>query len=378
MKEALENGFRRKEKGGALDGGPEGWQRRRRAQGEDSDDDDLGIDVPDRAWEAVELSSDDDGEWAERAARRKAAAAAAEAPSAAAHDSLSARGVGFDSQDFRIMIDAGKKGTPRAHAPRRGRRGRRAGPRERDSRSGSVHRRGASRANSANVAGAGAATGPGLERHCVDVVPRPRERFALRRGRLRRRPGALGVARRRRREPLVRVRRLRGLAEHVGQGRGGALGRGAAGDDCARLAATKTRAADFGWAPRERMAAPASKPKGSRLGNGGLAEPVRHARGVPGLGRGAGEGRLARAGGEGGEERQAARGAEMRRARRGRSASKRFERRKGWRRRGDAREIRKGLRARARRRAVLRFTLYVLQLRVSPLPRLALRVSPLS
>ena len=27
--------------------------------------------------------------------------------------------------------------------------------------------------------------------------------------------------------------------------------------------------ADFGWAPRERMAAPASKPKGSRLGNGG-------------------------------------------------------------------------------------------------------------
>ena len=108
MKEALEKGFRRRDaNGGVLDGGPDGWQRRRKAGAEDSDDDDFGVDVPDRAWEAVELSSDDDGEWAERAARRKAAAAAAEAQRAADGDSLSARDGGFGSQDFRTAMAAG-------------------------------------------------------------------------------------------------------------------------------------------------------------------------------------------------------------------------------------------------------------------------------
>ena len=269
MKEALENGFRRKEKGGALDGGPEGWQRRRRAQGEDSDDDDLGIDVPDRAWEAVELSSDDDGEWAERAARRKAAAAAAEAPSAAAHDSLSARDVGFDSQDFRIMIDAGKKGR-RA----RTRRGVDAAVAALDHANGiPVPVRstagGLPRANSANVAGAAAATGPGLERHSSTS-------FLGRGNGSRSGAGASGA----------------GLVRSASLGGGGASRSfvfGASGDSqsmwdkdaeersAAERPATTLREiggdenarADFGWAPRERMAAPAGKPKGSRLGNGG-------------------------------------------------------------------------------------------------------------
>jgi len=273
MKEALENGFRRKEKGGALDGGPEGWQRRRRAQGEDSDDDDLGIDVPDRAWEAVELSSDDDGEWAERAARRKAAAAAAEAAAAeaprAAGDSLSARDVGFDSQDFRIMIDAGKKGR-RA----RTRRGVDAAVAALDHANGipapaRSTAGGLPRANSANVAGAAAATGRGLERHSSTS-------FLGRGNGSRSGAGASGA----------------GLVRSASLGGGGASRSfvfGASGDSqsmwdkdaeersAAERPATTLREiggdenarADFGWAPRERMAAPASKPKGSRLGNGG-------------------------------------------------------------------------------------------------------------
>jgi hypothetical protein len=277
MKEALENGFRRKEKGGALDGGPEGWQRRRRAQGEDSDDDDLGIDVPDRAWEAVELSSDDDGEWAERAARRKAAAAAAEAQRAAAGDSLSARDaedsqvpsardVGFDSQDFRSMIDAGKKGR-RA----RTRRGVEAAVAALDHANGfpasGSAAGGLPRANSANVAGA-AARGPGLERHASTS-------FLGRGNGSRSGAGASGA----------------GLVRSASLGGGGASRSfvfGASGDSqsmwdkdaeersAAERPATTLREiggdenarADFGWAPRDRMAAPSSKPA-SRLGNGG-------------------------------------------------------------------------------------------------------------
>ena len=272
MKEALENGFRRKEKGGALDGGPDGWQRRRRAGAEDSDDDDLGIDVPDRAWEAVELSSDDDGEWAERAARRKAAAAAAEAQRTAAGDSISvrdaedsqvpsARDVGFDSQDFRSMIDAGKKGR-RA----RTRRGVDAAVAALDhanglSASGSAAA-GLPRASSANVAGA-AARGPGLERQSSTSF--------LGRGN-----GARSGA---------------GLVRSASLGGGGASRSfvfGACGDSqsmwdkdaeersAAERPATTLREmggdenarAGFGWAPRERMAAPSSGPA-SRLGNGG-------------------------------------------------------------------------------------------------------------
>ena len=277
MKEALENGFRRKEKGGALDGGPDGWQRRRRAGAEDSDDDDLGIDVPDRAWEAVELSSDDDGEWAERAARRKAAAAAAEAQRAAAGDSLSARDaedsqvpsardVGFDSQDFRSMIDAGKKGR-RA----RTRRGVEAAVAALDHANGfpasGSAAGGLPRANSANVAGA-AARGPGLERHASTS-------FLGRGNGSRSGAGASGA----------------GLVRSASLGGGGASRSfvfGASGDSqsmwdkdaeersAAERPATTLREiggdenarADFGWAPRDRMAAPSSKPA-SRLGNGG-------------------------------------------------------------------------------------------------------------
>ena len=279
MKEALENGFRRKEKGGALDGGPDGWQRRRRAGAEDSDDDDLGIDVPDRAWEAVELSSDDDGEWAERAARRKAAAAAAEAQRTAAGDSISvrdaedsqvpsARDVGFDSQDFRSMIDAGKKGR-RA----RTRRGVDAAVAALDHANGipapvRSTAGGLPRANSANVAGAGAATGPGLERHSSTS-------FLGRGNGSRSGAGASGA----------------GLVRSASLGGGGASRSfvfGACGDSqsmwdkdaeersAAERPATTLREmggdenarAGFGWAPRERMAAPSSGPA-SRLGNGG-------------------------------------------------------------------------------------------------------------
>ena len=78
----------------------------------------------------------------------------------------SARDVGFDSRDdFRSMIDAGKKGR-RA----RTRRGVDAAVAALDHANGiPVPVRstagGLPRANSANVAGAAAATGPGLERH---------------------------------------------------------------------------------------------------------------------------------------------------------------------------------------------------------------------
>jgi hypothetical protein len=121
MKEALKNGFRRPNRNNGYDAdGPDYWQRRRKANGEsESDDEDLGIDVPDRAWEAVELSDDDDGEWAERAERRKKAAAAAEAAKklAANDDSNANAGDGdsqlpsardFASQDFSAMLDAGR------------------------------------------------------------------------------------------------------------------------------------------------------------------------------------------------------------------------------------------------------------------------------
>ena len=278
MKEALENGFRRKEKGGALDGGPDGWQRRRRAGAEDSDDDDLGIDVPARAWEAVELSSDDDGEWAERAARRKAAAAAAEAQRAAGGDSLSARDaedsqvpsardVGFDSRDdFRSMIDAGKKGR-RA----RTRRGVDAAVAALDHANGlpasGSAAGGLPRAGSVNVAGA-AARGPGLERHSSTS-------FLGRGNGSRSGAGASGAS-------LVRSASL------GGGGASRSFVFGASGDSqsmwdkdaeersAAERPATTLREiggdenarADFGWAPRERMAAPSSKPA-SRLGNGG-------------------------------------------------------------------------------------------------------------
>jgi len=118
MQEALKNGFRRPNKNGALgEDGPDYWQRRRRNGGEESDeDDDLGIDIPDRAWEAVVLSSDDDGEWAERAARRRAVAAAdakkattESAPDGVQEDSRVPAARDFASQDFKSMIDAGKQ-----------------------------------------------------------------------------------------------------------------------------------------------------------------------------------------------------------------------------------------------------------------------------
>jgi hypothetical protein len=153
MQEALKNGFRRpdKNKNGIMgEDGPDYWQRRRKVNGDDEDseeEDDVGIDIPDRAWEAVELSDDDDGEWAERAERRKnAAAAAAQAAkkSAPAHDGTasaphddwnngggasatagtsegagagedsqlpSARDMGFGSgsQDFKAMMHAGRQ-----------------------------------------------------------------------------------------------------------------------------------------------------------------------------------------------------------------------------------------------------------------------------
>ena len=47
---------------------------RQREEGDSEEE--FDIDIPDRAWEHVELSDDDDGEWAERAERRKKVAAA--------------------------------------------------------------------------------------------------------------------------------------------------------------------------------------------------------------------------------------------------------------------------------------------------------------
>lgn len=132
MQEALKNGFRRPNKNGGFMGedGPDYWQRRRRANGDEESDeeDDLGIDIPERAWEAVELSDDDDGEWAERAERRKRSAAATEAAAAkkmaavhkdtesgpnegSAEDSQlpPAHEIGFGSQNLKAMMNAGRQ-----------------------------------------------------------------------------------------------------------------------------------------------------------------------------------------------------------------------------------------------------------------------------
>ena len=270
MKEALENGFRRKDaNGGALDDGPDGWQRRRRAAGEDSEEEDLGIDIPDRAWEAVELSSDDDGEWAERAARRKAAAAA-EAQRAAAGDSLpahdgedsqvpSARDVGFGSQDFRSMIDAGKQ-----------------------------RRRARTRvgvdAAAAAMEQAASVSAPGRFPPAANQLPRANSLTAslerttstsfLGRGNgSKSNAGAAGA----------------GLVRTASLGGGGASRSfvfGASGDSQSmwdkdaeersekpatvlrEIGGDENARSDFGWAPREKMAAPAAKPA-SRLGTAG-------------------------------------------------------------------------------------------------------------
>ena len=83
----------------------------------------------------MELSDDDDGEWAERAERRKKAAAAAEAAKklAANDDSNANAGDGdsqlpsardFASQDFSAMLDAGRGATEQPRAARHVRRGR--------------------------------------------------------------------------------------------------------------------------------------------------------------------------------------------------------------------------------------------------------------
>ena len=141
MQELFKNGFRRQNKnhgGGGLMGedGPDYWQRRRRVNvngDEESDEeDDFGIEVPDRAWEHVEVSDDDDGGWAERAERRKRAAvaeAAAKKTAAAQNNGNggtteenddvaageedsqlpSARDMGFGSQDFKAMMNAGRQ-----------------------------------------------------------------------------------------------------------------------------------------------------------------------------------------------------------------------------------------------------------------------------
>ena len=80
MQEALKNGFRRPNKNGALgEDGPDYWQRRRRNGGEESDEDveiDLGSTSPTERGRQWCSHPDDDGEWAERAARRRAVAAA--------------------------------------------------------------------------------------------------------------------------------------------------------------------------------------------------------------------------------------------------------------------------------------------------------------
>ena len=79
------------------------------------------------------------------------------------------------------MIDAGKKGRRARTRPSSSAT---TAPRwtgARDSRSGSVHRRGLARAISANVAERRRRDGARLGEPLVDVVPRPRERFALRR-----------------------------------------------------------------------------------------------------------------------------------------------------------------------------------------------------
>ena len=132
MHEALKNGFRRPNKNGELDDGPDYWQRRMRQKEDgDSDGDEFEIDIPDRAWEVVELSDDDDGaaqEWAEQAERRKKAASAREAAKKERESQresqgldsqdvdvdedsqlMSAKDFGFlGSQDFKSMMAAGK------------------------------------------------------------------------------------------------------------------------------------------------------------------------------------------------------------------------------------------------------------------------------
>ena len=132
MHEALKNGFRRPNKNGELDDGPDYWQRRMRQKEDgDSEGDEFEIDIPDRAWEVVELSDDDDGaaqEWAEQAERRKKAASAREAAKKERESQresqgldsqdvdvdedsqlMSAKDFGFlGSQDFKSMMAAGK------------------------------------------------------------------------------------------------------------------------------------------------------------------------------------------------------------------------------------------------------------------------------
>jgi hypothetical protein len=274
MKQALENGFRRKEtNAGALDGGPDGWQRRRRANsGEDeSDEEDLGIDIPDRAWEHVELSSDDDGEWAERAARRKAAVAAADSQPANDDDSqtlASARDVGFDSQDFRSMIDAGKQ---------RRRQRTRVG------------------VDAAALA---------MEQHATGSVPGGRFPTSLTGAaphranstaslHLERQASTSFLGRGNGSKSAMATSTGAGLVRTASIGGGGASRSfvfGASGDSQSmwdkdaeeratgssdkpatvlrELGGDENARSDFGWAPREKMAAPASKPKGSRLGAG--------------------------------------------------------------------------------------------------------------
>ena len=127
MQEALKNGFRRPNKNGGYDDGPDYWQRRMRQREEgDSEGEEFDIDIPDRAWEHVELSDDDDGEWAERAERRKKVAAAQEAAKKERESQRESQGLdsqdvdedsqlpsakdfGFlGSQDFKSMMAAGK------------------------------------------------------------------------------------------------------------------------------------------------------------------------------------------------------------------------------------------------------------------------------
>ena len=108
MHEALKNGFRRPNKNGELDDGPDYWQRRMRQKEDgDSDGDEFEIDIPDRAWEVVELSDDDDGaaqEWAEQAERRKKAASAREAAKKERESQRESQGL--DSQDVDVDEDS--------------------------------------------------------------------------------------------------------------------------------------------------------------------------------------------------------------------------------------------------------------------------------
>ena len=238
MHEALKNGFRRPNKNGLMgEDGPDYWQRRRKNVGEDESDeeDDLGIDIPDRAWEAVVLSSDDDGEWAERAARRKAAAAAAEAAKKASAESApdgfgeesqvpSARDVGFASQDFKSMIDAGKqrrRGCSEASPPP-------PPPRTRGSASPRPPRpcRAPTPAQPCPRP-VGRASTLWWARGVWSARRPPRSRPRRQRIQILRRTRPVRLPRRRRREPLIRLRRRRRQPEHVGEGRGGERARDA-------------------------------------------------------------------------------------------------------------------------------------------------------